>query len=192
MAAVTPPTSDLSTDNVSLCPAYSEAAGIGGILYPASWYTVFCGEKMWRIQSEPPSSRCHKRNNQHMHLLATRAPVTLLTRSCQLWKTHRHWWPTSLFQMESISSKVEGLPADWSFGTSRLSRIITNFCLVPKCTHQTGQDDSKGCWRHYIWMSLNVKGKETDLIFKAVLGNLLSQKVNNRYTACHSHVHGGR
>ena len=62
----------------------SEAAGIDGILHPASWYTVFWVKKMWRIQSEPPSDRCKNRNNQHMNLLAPRAPATLLTRPCHL------------------------------------------------------------------------------------------------------------
>ena len=62
----------------------SEAAGIDGILHPAFWHIVFWVEKMWRIQSEPPSGRCNNRNNQHMNLLALRAPATLLTRPCQL------------------------------------------------------------------------------------------------------------
>lgn len=58
----------------------SEAAGIDGFLHPASWHTVLWMEKPWRIQSEPPSGRCNNRNNQHMNLLASRAPATLVTR----------------------------------------------------------------------------------------------------------------
>lgn len=62
----------------------SEAAGIDGILHPASWHTVIWVEKMWRIQSKPLSGSCNNRNNQHMNILAPQAPATLLTRPCQL------------------------------------------------------------------------------------------------------------
>lgn len=65
-------------------PHISEAAGIDGILHPASWHIVFWVEKTWKIQSEPLSGRCNNRNHRHRNLLAPRAPAMLLTRPCQL------------------------------------------------------------------------------------------------------------